>query len=72
MPDDVKQVTTGAVGSADTDWDLQVRELAHYTCALTRFDKRRLTEHERSNLEAAKHYIEIALKNDAVNKEASA
>lgn len=70
MPDGAVKETSVAVGSADfltRDILLLASDTAKATKALGR--KRPLTDYEVGQLEAAKHYIEIALSNDRYWKE---
>lgn len=57
---------------ADYFWTGRLQELCGYAADATKFDQRILTPEEVKQLEAAKHYIEIALRNSEYNKEQAA
>lgn len=70
MPDEARQVTTDAVAPSRDGLANTIRILSSITATATKLDRRRpLTDYEIGLLEAAKQYIDLALKNDRYWKE---
>lgn len=49
---------------ADYWWAVRLKELCRYAAGVTKIGERTLTPSDIKQLEEAKHYIELALKND--------